>query len=114
MSKVLNEAVANGKILLVGEYMGVNATAREITSIKTGKLVPFKVATHIVLTGVGTHVRCLNAEEILPDDCDVTKYQSPAKRGDQVVVLVSQVKTERGVTSIRAEKNGIVLVDEIP
>lgn len=113
MSQVLNDAIASGKIVLVGEYMGVNATAREIVSQKTGKLVPFKVATHVILTGTGTKVRCLNCEEVLPDDTDVTRYAPPAKRGEQVVVLISQVKTEKGNTTVRAEKQGVVLVDEL-
>lgn len=114
MSQIISKSISEGKIVLVGEYMGVNATAREIMSQKTGKLVPFKVATHVVLTGRGTHVKCLNAEEILDDTTDVTKYQPPAKRGDTVIVHIAQVKQEKGVTTVRAEKGGIVLVDEIP
>lgn len=110
LGQFLVDSITVGKMPMLGSYIGCKTSSREYVSKTTGKKMPLKIAAHIVIVGDEQNAKSITVEEMLPDDFDVATYANPAKRGDEVVVFVSQVKEERGATTARPEKDGFTVV----
>lgn len=100
------EAFLKGAMIMVLEYRGMKAETITYRDKQTKQAAEFHSLRHTCLTDTGAVVW----QERTPVDFKPEKYVSPYKKGDSVLVTVTSMQTNNGVTVISGSGEVLELV----
>jgi len=99
----INALIGASLPFIVGEWRGMNVETIKYTDKKTGRAAEFSFINHTLET-LGARCVPVSAREDLRKGETPDLVTRPFKKGDRIIVVIRDMKQERGSTVIRASE----------